>query len=106
MGANSSSGAAGSATVGGYAAPAADGVALRGWGGGREHDDVRHQPRVERVEPARDEVELVLREVDEERAHGPGREEVQVCRIVLRLPPEQEAEPVLQAKAVRDGADQ
>jgi hypothetical protein len=48
----------------------------------------------------------VLRELVQERPDGLRREEVQMRRVVLRLSPEQEAESVLQPKAVRNRPDE
>src|SRR2546429_89862 len=72
----------------------------------REDDDVRGQPRVNPYEAARDEVEPRLLEAGEESAEVARREEVQVRRVVLGLPTGEEAEPVLEPEAVRDGADE
>jgi hypothetical protein len=54
---------------------------------------------------ARDELHADVVELPQQLPKIPGREEMQVRRIVVRLHPDEEAQPVLEAKRIRHRAD-
>ena len=61
---------------------------------------------MKRDKTSRDEMQLYVFEVGEQRAQVVRREHLQMRGVVLGLTSEQEAKPVLQAVGVRNGGDE